>query len=86
MIEPKAWLLRWFESKGHVPGATEAEKLAADYFESGLIDSLAIVGLVGELERNYAIRFEDRHYREPRFSTIGGLAAIVGELAAAGRR
>ena len=81
MSDAQDWLRRWFEAKGHVPGKTAEEKLAVDYFEAGLIDSLAIVGLVGEIEKTFSVRFEDRHYREPRFSTIGGLADIVAELA-----
>ncbi len=83
--KPREWVRRWFEAKGSIPGATIAEKLAVDYFEAGLIDSLAIVGLVGEIETEFSVRFEDRHYREPRFSTIGGLADIIAELAAARR-
>lgn len=56
-----------------------------NYFEAGLIDSLAVVGLVGELEDAFGVRFEDRHYQDPRFSTIGGLGEIVSELAGARR-
>lgn len=85
MMDSREWVRRWFEAKGPIPGATLEEKLATDYFEAGLIDSLAVVALVGEIERTFGVRFEDRHYREPRFSKIGGLGDIVAGLAAARR-
>lgn len=82
---PGEWVLGWFETRGPIPGATPAQRAAVDYFEAGLIDSLAVVGLVGELEKAFGVRFEDRHYQDPRFSTIGGLGQIVAELAEARR-
>ena len=76
------WVLRWFEGHGPIPGETLEARLRADYFEAGLIDSLSVVQLVADVEQEYSVRFSDAHYRDPRFSTIGGLAAIVEELRA----
>ena len=76
------WVCELFEKKGTVPGATLEEKLKTDYFETGLVDSLGVVELIGELEQKYAVRFLDKHFQERRFSTIGGLAEIVSELVA----
>lgn len=78
--EALEWVLRWFKARG----AVEA-RLRTDYFEAGLIDSLAVVTLVTDIESAFSVRFEDRHYQDPRFSTIGGLAEIIAELAAAKR-
>ena len=80
--EVQDWLCRWFERKGPIPGNTPKEKLLTDFFEAGLIDSLAVVELVADIERTFSVRFEDRHYQERRFSTIGGLAELVAELSA----
>lgn len=85
MADAKEWLLRWFEKKGPVPGATSDAKLKTNYFEAGLIDSLAVVQLVADIEAAFPVRFTDKHYQESRFSTIGGLAEIIAELAAAGK-
>ena len=78
--ETSAWLIAWFEKRGPVPGADLAAKRAADYFEAGLLDSIGVVDLISALEERFAVRFTDRHFQEPRFSTIGGLADIVAEL------
>lgn len=81
--DAEAWVTSWFESKGPIPGAARAERLATNYFEAGLIDSLGVVGLVADIEKAFSIRFEDRHYQEPRFATIGGLAELIRSLAEA---
>jgi len=78
--EISATVCAWFENRGTVPGATPAEKLAVDYFAAGLLDSLQVVELVSHLEQTFSVRFEDRHFQQRRFSTIGGLAEIVAEL------
>ena len=43
--ETQSWVLSWFEGRGAVPGAVESEKLAVNYFDAGLIDSLTVVEL-----------------------------------------
>lgn len=76
-MEAQAWLLEWFRRRGSVP---EPE---TDYFKAGAIDSLAVVQLVADIEKNFSVRFTDKHYQEPRFSTLAGLAEIIRELSAA---
>lgn len=78
--DTRAWLVEWFGKRGPIPGADLDAKLAADYFEAGLLDSIGVVDLVSQLEARFEVRFTDRHFQEPRFSTIGGLADIVAEL------
>lgn len=73
-------VLSWFEARGAVPGSAPEEKLATDFFAAGLLDSLGVVELVAHLEGRFGVRFEDRHFQQRRFSTIGGLAEIVAEL------
>lgn len=75
-----SWLIGWFEARGPVPGAGLAEKSKVDYFEAGLLDSIGVVDLVSQLEARFGVRFTDRHFQEPRFATLGGLAEIVAEL------
>jgi acyl carrier protein len=78
--EALAWIIAWFEARGPVPGADAAAKAKVDYFEAGLLDSIGVVDLVSQLEEKFGVRFTDRHFQEPRFSIIGGLAGIVAEL------
>ena len=70
-----AWVRAWFAAKGPLP-----EGPRADFFAAGIIDSLAVVQLVADIEAAFGIRFEDRHYQDPRFSTVGGLAELISEL------
>ena len=78
--DAKEWLREWFARKGPVPEPT------VDYFETGILDSLGAVGLVADIEKEFSVRFEDKHYRQPRFSTLAGLAGLIAELSApAGR-
>ena len=79
------WVRAWFERNSPLPGSTPEDRLRTDFFDAGLVDSLTVVQLVTDIERTFSIRFEDRHYQDSRFSTIGGLAEIIDELSAAGR-
>ena len=78
------WVRAWFERNSPLPEADPEARLRTDFFDAGLIDSLSVVQLVTDIERTFSVRFEDRHYQDSRFSTIGGLADIIDELSAAG--
>ncbi|MBI5208748.1 MAG: acyl carrier protein [Elusimicrobia bacterium] len=75
-MEARTWLREWFGRRGPVP------EPRADYFETGALDSLAVVELVADIEKSFRVRFEDKHYQERRFSTLDGLADLIAELAA----
>lgn len=79
MTREEAWLIEWFASRATLPPSADA-RLQTNYFESGWIDSLGIIGLIEEIESHFALRFEERHFQDRRFSTIGGLGAIITEL------
>lgn len=77
-----AWLVEWLAARaGPVPGETLAEQLDVDMFAAHLIDSMGVIELVSAAEERFAIRFTETQFQERRFSKIGGLAAIIGELA-----
>lgn len=80
MTDSTQWLLDWFAKRGQVPGATHEQHLAVNYFQAGLIDSLGVIELIGDVENQFAIRFTEQHFQDRRFSTIGGLAMLVNEL------
>ena len=48
-------------------------------FESGVVDSAGVVELIAFLESTFAVRLEDDHVFSDDFTTINGIAAIVGK-------
>jgi acyl carrier protein len=77
------WLVEWFSERGEVPGATLEDKLEINYFDAKLIDSLAVVDLIAEIEEKFGVEFADEHFQDRRFAVIGGLWRIIVELAEA---
>jgi len=69
-------------SRGEIPGESEPERLACEYLDEGVLDSMGMVELVLELERLYGIHFEPEDMQSEEFRTIGGLVAIVERLVA----
>ena len=78
--ETHLWLLGWFGNKGTVPGDDVAAQIQVNYFDVGLIDSMGVIELIGDVEEHFAIAFEHTHFQDRRFATIGGLGEIVDEL------
>jgi acyl carrier protein len=76
-------VLRFFGERAPLPGETVDEQLAVAYLDEGLVDSIAIVELVVELETTYGFRFAPADLQAPEFRTIGGLVATVERLRAA---
>jgi D-alanine--poly(phosphoribitol) ligase subunit 2 len=74
------WVTKWFEKRGGIPGNSLEEKLAVNYFNSGLIDSLGVIEMITEMEKHFRIRFTEMHFQDRRFSTIGGLGEIIRNL------
>ena len=73
------WLEEWFSRKGMLPGDSDAIR-RINYFEAGLIDSMGVIELIEDCETSFGIRFEQRHFQDRRFATLGGLAEIISEL------
>jgi acyl carrier protein len=74
--EVSSWVVDWFTSRGKLR-SSGLEMLEVDYLASGLLTSLEIVELVGELEDHFGFQFSDADMQDPRFSTIGGIAQLV---------
>ena len=72
------WLIDWFRKQNlPVDGLSDAEIIAADYFQQGFIDSFGIVNLIADAEDAFQVRFDERDFQDRRFSTVSGLAEIV---------
>lgn len=55
------------------PGFTDQ----TDLFDSGYLDSLAVVALTTYLQDTFAVTLSEDDLFDPSFSTVGGMAAIV---------
>ncbi len=78
MNEISNWLVEWFKKNctlNNIEGY-----LQVNFFEAGMVESLEIIGLILDIEHKYNIKFTKEHFQDHRFSTILGLAEIIGEL------
>jgi acyl carrier protein len=80
--EVRDTVLRFFAQRAHEPlrGETADEQLEIAYLDEALVDSIAIVELVVELETTYGFRFTPADLQSVEFRTIGGLVRTVERL------
>ena len=76
-MEPKLWLIRWFEENSQTDKLNVKKKINENYFEKGWIDSLKFIDLITQIEEEFSIRFSNDEFQDRKFSTIEGLAKIV---------
>lgn len=50
-----------------------------DLFDTGLVDSLALVSLIAELEEEFGIRIEVEELQVDRFRNVDQIAELVSE-------
>lgn len=72
------WVVGWFASREKIRCEGE-QVLEIDYLESGLLTSLEIVELVADLEDHFGVQLSEKDMQDPRFSVIGGIAALIAE-------
>lgn len=56
------------------------ENLRADAPLTGIIDSLAVLGLIGFIEPEFSIEVSPADVTDENFATIGTIASLVGRL------
>ena len=69
------FIRKQFRIDGAVPSLRDAH-----LFESGFVDSAGVVELIAFLEATFSIRLDDDQVFSDDFTTINGIAAIVGAL------
>ncbi|WP_338763641.1 acyl carrier protein [Massilia sp. METH4] len=76
MNEPiRQRILALLQRKGGLPpGFTDD----TDYIDEGIVDSLAIVKFIVDLEKAFDIELTDEDIESPAFRTVAGLTALVG--------
>ena len=80
MEEIREWLIDWFETNGMVSRETLLANMSSNYFNEGFIDSFTFISLIGDLEEEYDIEFDNEQFLDRDFATINGLAEIIVEL------
>ncbi len=74
------WFKQWFAQRENVPSNIEMDR---NYFEQGLVDSFGFLELIFAVEKQYGVKFTEKHFKDKRFNTLAGLAQIVEEIAPA---
>ena len=72
------WLIRWFGTRNSEEN--EPCDLSENYFETGRIDSMGIMDLILDVERQFGIKFNEKHFQDRRFATIQGLSELIHGL------
>lgn len=59
---------------------SDNQKLTENYFNSGRLDSMAIMNFLLDTEVEFEFRFTPEAFQDRRIHTIEGLARVVSEL------
>ena len=76
-MEPKIWLINWFEKNSLATEINMKNGLEENYFENGWVDSLKFMELITQIEEKFGIRFSNDEFLDRKFSTIEGLTKII---------
>ncbi len=80
MTTEAEWLKEWFSRKSDVSDYSDEDWYACDFFIEGLVDSLEVIELVSAVEEYFSLQFNEGHFQDRRFTTIGGLCEIIREI------
>jgi acyl carrier protein len=79
----KELVLEFFLRNGRKPlPVNEADALACNYLDLGIIDSLGIVTMISEFESDLAIHFSAEDLQSYEFQTVGGLITLIDRMRA----
>lgn len=74
----KEWIIKWFNKNSNISIETLEKKSNENYFEEKWIDSFAFINFLSDVEEHYNIKFSNDEFQNRDFSTIDGLANIIG--------
>lgn len=80
MEKVREWLVEWFVENGTVTKEILLENMDSNYFNAGFIDSFTFISLIGDLEDEYDVEFDNDQFLDREFATINGLADIIVKL------
>ncbi len=78
VVEIEDWTAAWIREKSRTAEARIAPDI--DFIEAGMLDSITLVQLVCSAEERFGIRFNEGHFAERDFQTVGGFSRIVATL------
>lgn len=84
-MDIKQTVVSLVSSKAVIPGDTESQRLACDFFREGLLDSVKFVELVAELEEVFGVMFSHEDMESEKFRCMGGLIEIITRLCNQGK-
>lgn len=76
----KNWIVDWFVENGTATKEKVLASLDSNYFNEGFIDSFTFISLIGDIEDEYDIEFDNDQFLDRDFATVNGLAEIIAEL------
>jgi acyl carrier protein len=75
------WMAQWFARRGNPLPRADHGLADIDFLETGLLDSIAMIDLIMDIESRFDIRLTSEMMRDPRFPRTAGLARIIEETA-----
>ena len=76
----KLWIINWFVENGTVTEEVLKDNLDSNYFNNGFLDSFTFISLIGDIEDEFELEFDNDQFLDRNFATINGLAEIVAGL------
>ena len=77
----KDWVVDWFADNAGVDEIDILANTHQNYFNNGWIDSFTFINLIGDIEDEFDIAFENDEFQDRDFSTIKGLVDILKKKA-----
>ena len=70
------WLHSWFKTNTNRDKTTELGE-TVNFFEGVDLDSMEVLQLIEDVEKEFSIYFNQEEFQDPRFSYISGLADLI---------
>lgn len=71
-----AFIFDLFEQKGSLPENLE-DKLSFRYLDEGIIDSMALIHFIMQIEEQFEIELTPEDTQSDEFRTVGGLINLI---------
>lgn len=78
------WLTDWVSTHS-INASEDLENMVEEnYLQSNIINSFGLIELILESEQHFSIKFDNKNFEDPRFTSFKGLAEIIHEIRKAG--
>ena len=76
-MDVKSWIIDWFQNNANVEKEEILKHLTDSYFDMGYIDSFKFISLIGDIEDEFGVQFDNDQFEDRSFSKIDGLINII---------